>query len=104
VTVLKRLRAKVTTGDFLFSAASRSGYMDKPNKSTSELHRDIADGGSGVSDFRLHDVRRTVTTRLAEMGTSDSIVEAILVHATPPLRQTYNLYTPVREMRAALEA
>jgi integrase len=101
--VLERIRAEHPTG-FLFPAASRSGYMDKPNKSTSELRATVADGGSGVADFRLHDVRRTVATRLAEMGTSDAIVEWILGHAMPQLRQTYNLYTPVREMRTTLEA
>lgn len=54
-------------------------------------------------DFRLHDVRRTVATRLAEMGTHVPIIEAILGHRPPRLVRTYQVHAPVREMRAALE-
>jgi integrase len=34
---------------------------------------------SGVT-FRLHDVRRTVRTRRAEMGVPESVAEAVLGH------------------------
>jgi integrase len=45
---------------------------------------------SKVPDFRLHDVRRTVATRLAELGTLDAIVEAVLGHTPAKLKRTYN--------------
>jgi hypothetical protein len=54
-------------------------------------------------DFRLHDVSRTVATRLAEMGTHVPIIEAILGHRPPRLVRTYQVHAPVGEMRAALE-
>ena len=58
---------------------------------------------SGVA-FRLHDLRRTVRTRLAEMGIPENVAEAVLGHTLPRLIRTYNRHEPVPEMRAALEA
>ena len=60
---------------------------------------------SGVA-FRLHDIRRTVATGLAALGTPSAIVSAVLGHTPPGPAATliYNRYTPVREMRSALEA
>jgi len=58
---------------------------------------------SGVA-FRLHDLRRTVATRLAEAGTRPDVVEAVLGHRVPALIRTYQVYRPLPEMRAALEA
>ncbi len=60
---------------------------------------------SGVA-FRLHDIRRTAATGLASLGTPPAIVSAVLGHTPPGPAATliYNRYTPVREMRAALEA
>jgi len=52
--------------------------------------------------FRIHDLRRTVATRLAELGTRSEVIEAVLGHARPGLTRTYQLYSPVKEMRAAL--
>jgi len=58
---------------------------------------------AGVT-FRLHDVRRTVRTRLAEIGVPENVAEAVLGHAMPRLLRTYNRHESVPEMRAALEA
>ncbi len=55
-------------------------------------------------EFQLRDVRRTVRTRLREMGAPQDVSEAILSHARPKLIRTYDRYQPVPEMRAALEA
>lgn len=59
---------------------------------------------SGVQDFRLHDVRRTVATRLAAMGTLPDVIELILGHALPKLQRTYQTHSYEREKRAALQA
>jgi integrase len=87
------------SSEWVFPAPTREGFMDKPNK-----HVYLARQRSGVADFRLHDVRRTVATGLAALGTLDPIVEAVLGHAQPGLRATYNRYQPLREMRTALDA
>ena len=99
-----RERQAARPSEYLFPAFSRAGYMEKPNKATRRMQQSSPFGGSGIEDFRLHDCRRTVATGLAELGTSDAVVEAVLGHARPELQRTYNLYSPVREMRVALEA
>jgi integrase len=73
--------------------------MDVPNRAITRLRRI-----EGVPrDFRVHDVRRTVATRLDEMGTPVPILEAILGHLPPRLVRTYQVHAPVSEMRAAFE-
>ena len=91
-------RRAVVRGPWLFPASTREGYMDHPQHAVEKVRR-----LSGVSDFRLHDLRRTVATGLAELGTLDPIVEAVLGHTPPGLKRTYNRYQPIREMRVALE-
>ena len=51
----------------------------------SKLKR-LLDKASGVSDWRLHDLRRTAATRMQELGVRDDIVQAVLNHACPALR------------------
>jgi integrase len=103
--ILDRIAARqvAAPSEFLFPADSRTGHMDKPNKSTARLQE-----VPGVpAEFRLHDVRRTVSTGLSEMGTRDETVEAVLGHTPPGLRRTYivtYVYSKVPETRAALEA
>jgi integrase len=96
--VLRRL-GRGAEGVFLFPAPTREGFMDHPQKAILRVRE-----ASGVADFRLHDVRRTVATRLSQMGTLDAVVEAVLGHTRPKLKRTYNRYQPIREMRVALDA
>jgi hypothetical protein len=51
---------------------------------------------SGVT-FRLHDVGRTVRTRLAESGVPENVAEAVPGHASPQLVRTYNVTSPLRK-------
>jgi integrase len=104
--VVARTRETSGKNEFLFPAMTavcracgRAGHMDVPNKAISRLRKTE----SVPRDFRLHDVRRTVATRLAEMGTHVPIIEAILGHRAPKLVRTYQVHAPVGEMRAALE-
>jgi len=84
----------------LFPAATSEGYMDPPRYHVLKLRR-----LSGVADFRLHDVRRTVRQRLADMGVSAHVGEAVLGHLPPKIVRTYTpQWEPIREMAAALEA
>lgn len=59
---------------------------------------------AGVRDFRFHDIRRTVATRLAEAGVAVSVIEAVLGHRPPRLVRTYQKHGYVPEMRGALNA
>jgi integrase len=65
------------------------------------------DAASGVSEFRLHDLRRTAATIMADLlGVLPHIVEAILNHSSGHKAGVAGIYNRARyegEMRAALE-
>jgi integrase len=57
----------------------------------------------GMAHFRLHDIRRSAATWIAELGFGQPhIVEAILNHAKPAIAGIYNRASYQREMRSAL--
>jgi integrase len=60
---------------------------------------------SGVTNWTLHDLRRTFATRLAEMGTPPHVIERLLNHVTGQISGVaaiYNRASYQDEMRAAL--
>jgi integrase len=65
----------------------------------------VLDDGKKVNDFRPHDLRRTVATRLAEMGVPDAVLKMILNHSLgSDITGVYNQYKYFEERRQALEA
>jgi integrase len=52
----------------------------------------------------LHDLRRTVETRMAPLGIRKEIVNRVLNHAQGPITETYDLYDYLPEKAAALQA
>ncbi len=64
------------------------------------------DAYARVSDWTLHDLRRTTATHLAGMGVAPHVIERILNHTTGILGGVagiYNRFQYLPEMRAALE-
>jgi len=60
----------------------------------------------GVSDWRIHDIRRTVATNLGSLGVADTTIARILDHrmvGIPDVTSTYNRHRYIPEMREALE-
>jgi integrase len=57
----------------------------------------------GIRDWRLHDLRRTLRSGLAEIGVSYEIAERIIGHAMPQLERTYNVFAYREEKHSALE-
>jgi integrase len=53
-------------------------------------------------DVRLHDLRRTLRTGLAELGVNFEVAERVLNHAMPGLQAVYNRHNYLAEKRAAL--
>jgi integrase len=85
--------------DQLFGGRGAHGYANW-NKA-----KRLLDERSGVSDWLLHDLRRTAATRMADIGVQPHIIEAILNHysghrAGPA--GIYNRSSYQREVRAAL--
>ena len=65
------------------------------------------DKRSGVSGWRLHDLRRTAASGLAALGTQPHIIEAVLNHKSGVISgvaAVYNRYAYIKEMREALDA
>lgn len=65
--------------------------------------KDKLDALSGVSDWRIHDLRRTLSTRLNEMGVEPHVVEAILDHTVKGVAGVYNKATYEKMKREALQ-
>lgn len=58
---------------------------------------------SGVEGWVLHDLRRTMRTRMAALGVADQIAELCLGHARKGLARVYDLHRYEDEMRDAFE-
>jgi hypothetical protein len=62
----------------------------------------MAQDVAGVLDFRLHDVRRTVSQRIAEEF-GEGMSQSILGHARQRLGRIYIPNRPLKEQRDGLE-
>jgi integrase len=103
-SILKSALASVSPSDttLLFPARGKTNVpFNGWSKSKTAL-----DKLSGVSRWTLHDIRRTVATRMAEQGVPIHVIERLLNHITgamSPIARVYNRATFVKEMRAGVE-
>ncbi|HEY8383968.1 MAG TPA: site-specific integrase [Microvirga sp.] len=76
------------------------------SRAKATLDRRIAASGQVVRPWRVHDLRRTAATRMAEAGTLPHVVEAVLNHVSghkAGVAGIYNRATYAKEKREALE-
>ena len=62
------------------------------------------DAAAGVTDWRVHDLRRTARSLLSRAGINVDIAERCLGHAIGGVRGVYDRHQYVDEMRHAFEA
>ncbi|GEO18293.1 tyrosine-type recombinase/integrase [Microvirga aerophila] len=89
--------------DLLFG--SGEGGFQGWSKAKAALDRRIVKTGAKVRPWRLHDIRRTVATRMADLGTLPHVIEAILNHVSghkSGVAGIYNRATYAKEKREAL--
>ena len=93
--------SRPSASPYLFAAR---GKPDHPfngwGKSKAALDRK-----SKVTDWTLHDLRRTFATKLAQLGVPPHVIERILNHVTgtlSPIALVYNRANYLSEMRAAI--
>ncbi len=89
-----------TMGDFVFSLSGT-----KPFQSFSAAKRDL-DKLSGVSDWRLHDLRRTCVSGMARLGIAPHVADKVLNHQTGTISgvaAVYQRHEFLAERREALD-
>ena len=87
--------------DFLFGVHSKLGYNGW-HDGKAELDQKL---GDQVASWRVHDLRRTVATRMADNGITPHVIEAILNHQSghrAGVAGVYNRSSYANEVRAAL--
>jgi integrase len=84
--------------DHLFGVHSSGGF------SAWDKGKQALDARTGVSDWTLHDIRRTLSTRLHDLGVAPHVVEQILNHQghRGQVGSVYNKSRYEREVRNAL--
>jgi integrase len=90
-------REKFYDSPFVFTGRST------PTLSGFAKRKDIFDRKSGVTGWRLHDLRRTARSLMARAGVEDDLAERVLGHARPALVQTYNVHQYLNEKGLALK-
>jgi len=99
IEILKELRPEKPHG-FVFTSTGGK----RPVGNISQVKANI-DGASGVKNWKFHDLRRTVRTRLvSDVGADAYIAERVIGHALPGLHKVYDQGTHRAQKRAALEA
>ena len=86
--------------DHLFGTRSADGLSHWHAKA--DLDRQL---GAAVAPWRLHDLRRTAATRMADLGVQPHIIEAVLNHYSghrAGVAGIYNRSAYEREVRTAL--
>jgi integrase len=85
-------------GDFVFSGQTGGKPFSGFSKAKVRL-----DQMAGIAPHTLHDLRRTVRTRLAELGVTPFVGELVIGHTQKGVHAVYDLHRYTDEKRDALE-
>jgi integrase len=92
--------------DFMFGDGPRNGNHRQGGFQGWSKSKAALDKQAAIGLWRLHDVRRTVATRMAELGVQPHVIEAVLNHISghkAGVAGVYNRSSYAAEKRAALE-
>lgn len=107
LAVLEQARAPSGDSKFVFPGrdAGRPWALTSINQ---EIHRNTTLARfreQGVQRFNLHDLRRTATTLMAQLGTAPHVLNHVLGHVPSGVTaEHYNIYEYSAEKRQALDA
>jgi integrase len=109
VLALLRELPRFKKGDYLFSTTFGSKPVDGFSKAKARLDRlmleelrAIHGDDAELPPFVVHDLRRTVRTRLSGLRVPDTVAEMIIGHGRKGLQRVYDQHRFVDEMREAL--
>jgi integrase len=90
-------------GDYVFSTTFGERPVTGFGKAKVRLDRLMTEElGGKTSAFRIHDLRRTMRTRLASLKVPDTIAEMVIGHGRKGLQRVYDQHKYEAEMREAL--
>jgi integrase len=95
-------------GPFLFSitggAKPVSSFSQMKANLDKAMTEELAKEGRAFKAFGIHDVRRTVRSKLSELRIGDrELRERLLAHTPPKIQRTYDVHEYADEKRIALE-
>ncbi len=103
---LELIQAMPNDGTFVFSTTGKtpiSGF----SRAKKRCDERLAFNGFNIPAWRLHDLRRTVASGMAEIGIAPHVIEKVLNHSTGQISgvaAVYNRHTYLREKTDALNA
>jgi integrase len=89
---------RFTAGDFLFTTTAGGKPINGFSKAKVRIDR-----LSGVSGWKIHDLRRTMRTHLSALPVQDLVRELVIAHAKPGLHRVYDQHAYQDEKRHCLE-
>jgi integrase len=94
-------------GPFLFSTTGGrkaiAAFSTAKTALDEGMKAELAKEGHAFEPWTIHDIRRTVRTRLSSLGVQGHICERILAHAQPEIERRYNKYAFEQEKLDALQ-
>ena len=97
LTIVDQLLEK--DGEFLIKTG-RTG--DKPVNGFSKAKVQL-DRLSGVTDWKFHDIRRTIATNLSKLGVDRFLLQRVMNHTDKSVTKIYDRYSYLEEKRDALQ-
>jgi integrase len=92
-------------GDFVFTAKNGSTYANGIDAALIRLNRIIAtEAGGPLPRWSLHDLRRTMRTRLSSLRIPSEVCEMVIGHGKKGLARVYDQHAYETEMREAMNA
>jgi integrase len=85
-------------GKFIFSTAAGAKPINGFSKAKARI-----DKLTGVADWKIHDLRRTMRTHLSALPVQDMVRELVIAHAKPGLHKVYDQHAYQDEKRHCLE-
>lgn len=100
--IIETARPYSANSDYVFQSSFKKGFPETVRALSRAINRHFTEMGF-QERFTPHDLRRTMRTRLAELGEPDHIAERVLGHKLQGVMAVYNRHSYDAEKRQALE-